>query len=238
MTYFNRPDATLDRSSNRRTVGSRLADFGDRIARAIGAMEPERLDPPDTESPVATDVEQPWEQIAAPFPAAEDGYDRAAVDRYIAGLEQQLAEHRSVAPADADVDGEIARIGEQTSAILLAAHDQAQEITRRAQTQADRLLAEAASRAMTITEQSDRRLRELDVETESVWRERTQLLDDVRHAAAALSSIAEESAARFPAEPARADTPTTADSPTIGSAQLPAEGFPLPPRPDPYPGGG
>jgi cell division septum initiation protein DivIVA len=95
---------------------------------------------------------------------------------------------------------EIERIGEQTASILVVAHDKAHETTRLAQEQADRCIADAAANAVAITVQAKERLRELDNETDSVWRERERLIEDVRVVSVALGSLATEASARFPAE--------------------------------------
>jgi hypothetical protein len=138
------------------------------------------------------------------------------------------------------------RIGEQTASILVVAHDQAHETTRQAQEQAERCVADAAANAMTITAQAKQRLRELDSETDSVWRERERLLEDVRVVSAALAALADQAAERFPA----AD-PGSAPQGTVALHMAPApeateafpmalepeatEAFQMPPEPEPEP---
>ena len=70
--------------------------------------------------------------------------------------------------------------------------------------QAERCVADAAANAVTITARAQRRLHELDAETDAVWRERERLLDDVRAVSAALAALAEQASERFPAEVAPA----------------------------------
>ncbi|MBV9050309.1 MAG: DivIVA domain-containing protein, partial [Solirubrobacterales bacterium] len=136
------------------------------------------------------------------------GYDCEAVDEYVSDLEQELieldrelAELRTRTSSSGEVQAEIERIGEQTSKILLAAHDQAQETTRRAQAEADRCISDAASNAVAITEDANRQLRQLEADKRSIRGERTRLLEDIRNLATALSSLAEDAAGRFPIEP-------------------------------------
>jgi DivIVA protein len=212
MSHFDRFTQTLDEPEKPRKVGSRLADFGDRIARAFTVTDKRAFFPPEGEGiepPYGEDAEQPWERIAARFPIALDGYDRAAVDEHLSALERELAQLRSGPRQETAVAAEINKIGEQTSTILMTAHEQAQQITRRAKLQADHSIAEAASRAMTMTQQAEQRLRQLDAETDGVWSERAQLIDDVRAVASALTRLAEESSRRFPAEPDRTPAPTS-----------------------------
>ena len=59
-------------------------------------------------------------------------------------------------------------------------------------------VADAASNAVMITAQAKSQLRELDNETDAVWRERSRLLEDARTVGAALIALAEEAAERFP----------------------------------------
>jgi cell division septum initiation protein DivIVA len=251
VSHFDRTTPTLDESEKPRTVGSRLADIGDRLARTFTATERPSFylspEPTGDDFPMPGEREQPWERIAARFPVAREGYDRAAVDEHVSELEQELAEVerqlaqvRHTGSTNTAVAEEIGRIGEQTSAILMAAHQQAQEITRRSKMQADRCVAEAATRATAMTQEAEQRLRTLDADTDSIWSERAQLIDDVRGLAGALTKLAEESMQRFPpaeaaepeqrfgpqhaapAEPEEPDVPIVpvAETPTISISRL------------------
>jgi hypothetical protein len=206
-------------------VGSRLTDFRDRISRALtnfdrgraahpsleagdpdGAGDPEAetlyeqpeplLEPPEAHQ-VIGDVTPRVED--ARFPVSALGYNRGAVEERIAALECELEELRSH-DATVSITDEIERLGEQTASILVVAHDQAHETTRQAQEQADRCIADAAANAVQMTEQAKRQLRELDSETDAVWRERARLLDDARSVGLSLIALAEEGLERFPEE--------------------------------------
>src|SRR5437588_2486940 len=79
------------------------------------------------------------------FPITRHGYDRAIVDQRFAELEQELieldhelAELQGFRPSNSEPPGEIDRLGEQISAILIAAHESAGEITRLAEAEAAR----------------------------------------------------------------------------------------------------
>ncbi len=246
MSHFDRFTPTLDEPEKPRNVGSRLADFGDRIAKAFTVTDRRAFFPPEGEGiepPFGEDTEQPWERIAARFPIALEGYDRAAVDQHLSELEHELVQLRSSPSQDTAVAAEINKIGEQTSTILMTAHEQAQQITRRAKSQADHCIAEAASRAMAMTQQSEQRLRQLDAETDAIWSERAQLIDDVRGVAGALTTLAQESARRFPAEPDRTPAPTApvpeatnpAPEPTSAPEQSPMMGSAAVPTSTPAP---
>ena len=119
-------------------------------------------------------------------------------------------------------------MGEETSAILRVAHEQASEITRRAETQADRCVQDAAANAVSMTEDAKRKLRQLDGETDAVWAERGRLIEDVRSVATALFSLAEDAADRFPEEGDRRGPAETAP-PMRAAAAAPAAAPPAMP---------
>jgi cell division septum initiation protein DivIVA len=236
MSDFDRPGATLPGPVKQRPRTSRFANLGDRLARTFGGYD---RDPDETHDWDPTDgygyaeSEEPpvWDPVGPRFPLARLGYDRDAVDEHVAELERELAELQTRAPSADVVSAEIEKIGEQTSAILTVAHDRAHEMTRQAQEQADRCLADAASNAVMITEDAKRRLRQLDSDTDAVWRERARLIEDVRSVSGALATLADDAVIRFPAEPERPDpertgvtTPDSSDAPdAVSENGVPAE---------------
>jgi cell division septum initiation protein DivIVA len=165
----------------------------------VPTEEPEMAD--TTEPPAPSDGDE-----SARFPLAPFGYNRTAVDDHVAKLERELDELRAKEAPMASITDELERIGEQTAQILVVAHDQAHETTRMAQEQAERCVADAAANAVQITADAKAKLRDLDAETDAIWRERERLLEDVRVVSAALANLANQASERFPAaEP----TPTT-----------------------------
>jgi cell division septum initiation protein DivIVA len=224
MSYFRRSDDVLQEAEDIRSPGSRWSELGGRLSRVFTVQETEGidqaglLDGEDREGDVLG--EEP--ETGGHFPVGPLGYNRAAVDQYLAEVERELQELRTRQAPAMSITEEIERLGEQTSSILVVAHDQASETTRRAQEQAtettrrarelasettrraqeqaDRCIADAASNAVAITEQAKQQLRELDSETDAVWQERQRLIEDVRGTASTLMALAEEAADRFPAE--------------------------------------
>ena len=217
MSDPDTPDATVDEPGKQRSASSRFAELGERVARRFGTVDhgadTSSGEPggewEDDESASPEPVVVARTPLAPPlvplFPTARHGYDRSAVDEHIAELEREIAGLRG-ASASA-VATEIERIGEQTAAILRTAHEQAQETTRRGQLQADHVLSAAAANAVAITEDATQQLRRLDSDTDSVWRERGRLIEDVRIIATALLALAQDAAERFPAEPEKAGPP-------------------------------
>jgi cell division septum initiation protein DivIVA len=215
MNDFDEAGVTYEEPVKRRSAGSRFGDLGDRLARTFGGVDRTKEELPawdptvELDYSVEEDVEPPFEPVAERFPIARHGYDRAAVDRHVTELEQELFQVRQRSSSPNAVAEEIDRIGEQTAAILRLAHEKATEITRAAQTQADGCLAEAASNAVLITEEAKRQLHELDAETDTVWRERARLIEDARSVATGLFALAEDAAERFPPESDRGSSPVT-----------------------------
>ena len=229
MSDFERSGMTFDEPEKRRSPGTFFADLGDRLARGFSSFDKpvdeeaawETYD--ETDQPTAAVDALPWEPGRRRFPTALHGYDREAVDAHLSALERELAEVRAQRGPAPALDEELARLGEETSAILKVAHQQAVEITRRAQSQADRCVADAAANAVAMTEEAKRNLRQLDTETDAVWAERGRLIEDVRNVATALFSLAEDAADRFPEDGERGASGATA---TVAAAALAPTGAP------------
>jgi hypothetical protein len=203
MSYFHRSDAALDEEPETEAPArSPFADFGGRVTRWFASPAREHQDDlePDLDPTYQLLAGPEAEDVAPRFALVSVGYDRMAVDRELAQLERELDELRARHEPPISITEEIERIGEQTASILVVAHDKAHETTRLAQEQADRCIADAASNAVAITAEAKERLRELDNETDLVWRERDRLIEDVRVVSAALGSLADEATTRFPAE--------------------------------------
>jgi cell division initiation protein len=204
-----RAGVTYDEPTRRRSPGTFFADIGDRLARGFNSFdrpqpdeqewEPcEELDQPTA----AVETVPPTEPSRKRFPTALHGYDRDAVEDYIDGLEHEIGQMAAKLSAQRSptsaIEAELARVGEETSAILRVAHEQAAEITRRARIEADRCVQDAAANAVAMTEDAKLKLRQLDSETDAVWAERVRLIEDVRNVATSLFSLAEDASDRFP----------------------------------------
>ena len=106
----------------------RFGDLGDRLARVFP-----RQRRAEEESTVAVleetveftppDVQATPEWTGPQFPRAWPGYHRPVVDQYIADLELELDALRAERVPDARAREEIASVGDETSAILVVAHE-------------------------------------------------------------------------------------------------------------------
>ena len=221
MALYENRSLVLERGINRRPhralwpVGKRV------VALLLGTAEPGPRETPDGGSgpvpdpPDGRSVPAPGEaptadhRLRGRFPLVMRGYNRTAVDDYVAELEQELfAVDRDLAAlrgggAVADeVASELKRLGEQTSAVLLTAHQQRDEILRKAQEQADRCVAEATATANALTAKCEQRLRELNAQNDAAQGERARLLEDLRTISTALVEVADSADARFSSEAA------------------------------------
>jgi cell division septum initiation protein DivIVA len=211
MNNFHRPHGGLQEAdAPEDAVRSPFSDLAGRFANWMTGAD--RL-PMDETAPVPEPVRGNGDEPAGTsggedltrFPLAPFGYNRTAVDEHLASMERELDDLRAEHPPTASITDELERIGEQTASILVVAHDQAHETTRLAQEQAERCLADAAANAVQMTAEAKAKLRDLDAETDAVWRERERLLEDLRVVSAALANLANQASARFPAaEPASA----------------------------------
>ncbi|HSO98335.1 MAG TPA: hypothetical protein VLP43_05235 [Solirubrobacteraceae bacterium] len=144
------------------------------------------------------------------FPVVLRGYDRVAVDAYVARTSELLAELRLAHSPDAAVRRALERVGEQIAGILQRAHDTAAEITtgsRReaenrlieARREAEDRLIEARREAEGIVAAARARLEEIDVETDRVWAERERIVEEIRGLANELLGLSQS--AGMPTEP-------------------------------------
>jgi cell division initiation protein len=241
MGDFDRHSAVLSEPVQRRSrlaeLGDRLAGafsppnhrpfselhgHADRSAVAAGraaTVAGARADRPAADSPTEAWDEPPaWDDSPPRFQFARDGYDRSAVDEYVSDLEQELnaldkeiVKLRAQSSQPSEVSSEIQRVGEQTSAILIAAHEQAQQTTREAQEQADKCITDAAAKALAMTKEAKEELAAFGGEKESLRQERGRLIGDLRRLSTALATLADEADQRPPASE-EADQPRTAEA--------------------------
>lgn len=218
----NEPGTALEPPLVRRTA-ERFANLGDRLARSLPAAvraEPPANDIGEPDYPFDDDQETAWYEVVPRFPMARSGYECSAVDEHVAGLEQELAELdrelatlRAQTPVKDEVAAEIERIGHETSAILVAAHDSARETTRQAQEQADRCLADAAASALAMTQEATRKREEIEKDIERLNGERSRLLSDLEALAGQLGTVARQGRERKFGNHGPAATPAPVPAP-------------------------
>jgi hypothetical protein len=167
---------------------------------------------PDDPVPVVADVD---------FPLVLRGYDRIAVDAYVRRTSQLVAELQATRSPEAAVRRALERVGEEVSGILQRAHETAERITAKSRGDAEDRLEVARQEAAALTAAAERRVKELDTETDRIWAERHRIVEDARLLASELLTLADSAAARFPAE----EPPAGAQPPFAAAHDEPAEVF-------------
>ena len=153
---------------------------------------------PETAGP-STDLQTMGAELRrVEFPTGVWGYERHAVDAYVARVGGFVDEAVTLRQPDGAVRDALARVGEETSAVLQRATEVAEDITARSQTQADDRVARAEREATAIKEAAEAQARELDAEIEHLWSERTRLLGEMERIAGELAALAKDADRRFP----------------------------------------
>ncbi len=151
-------------------------------------------------APLATMPDDPVSLTADPhFPVAIRGYDRIAVDAYVKQTSQLVAELQATRSPEAAIKRALERVGEQISGILQRAHDTAEQITAQSRSEAEDRLEAARREAARITAAAEQRLKDLDADTDRIWAERRQIVEDTRELAGQLLGLTDSAAERFPA---------------------------------------
>jgi len=152
-------------------------------------------------APLANLPDDPVPSVAdVDFPIALRGYDRMAVDAYVRQTSQLVAELQATRSPENAVRRALERVGEEVSDILKRAHDTASQITAQSRSDAEDRLEAARGEAAEVSAGAERRLRELDVETDRIWAERHRIVEDARTLAEQLLVLAQSAAERFPAD--------------------------------------
>jgi DivIVA domain-containing protein len=126
-------------------------------------------------------------------------------DEILASVKAQAAE--LLVNVSTEADG----IKAEAQNLIAKARTEAEDILARSRLEADNTLARSRAQAeehrqqqqeelAALREEAEARMRELQADTEAVWKERGQLLDDIRGTASALLDAANAAAARQSAE--------------------------------------
>ena len=105
-----------------------------------------------------------------------------------------------IAKARAEADDAVAKAKAEADGILAEANAQAQDSLARSRAEADERLQLSQAELATLRDQAELRMREIQADTEAMWKERGELLDDIRGMASSLVDSAAAAAARFPTQ--------------------------------------
>ena len=126
------------------------------------------------------------------------GYDRNAVDKYVADVAKIVAELETTQLRENVVQRALDEVGEQTSSILQRAHQTAEEIETRSQSQAEGRLQRAEREAELLRRDAERYAEELAAETQRLWEDRVRLIEDMRQLADQVLGVADDALERLP----------------------------------------
>ncbi len=176
-------------------------------------------------------LEQAGEKVQGLLQAARD-----AAEEITASARQEADESTARAKAEAaelvvNTSAEADRVKAETDELIANARTEAGDTVAKAKAEADEMRADARAEAenalararaeaderfqrleeelAALREEAETRMRELQADTEAVWKDRCQLLDDIRGMARSLADAADAAAARFPRrEPAGPENET------------------------------
>jgi DivIVA domain-containing protein len=131
------------------------------------------------------------------FPTAVRGYDRRAVDDFLADLRNVVAELEARQTREGVVQKALDELGEQTAGILQRAHETADEIAARSRAQADGRLQRAEREAEIVRREADEYSEQVVADTRLLWDERQRLIEDIRQLADAVLATADDAIERL-----------------------------------------
>jgi DivIVA domain-containing protein len=130
------------------------------------------------------------------FPIVLRGYDRQAVDDYVAEIAQLVAELEATQLRESVVQRALDEVGEQTSSILQRAHEAAEEIAARSRAQAEGRIQRAEREAEILRRDADEYAEQVVVDTKRLWEERQRLLEEIRGLADEVLATADDALER------------------------------------------
>ena len=166
------------------------------------------------------------------FPLAVRGYDRAAVDDFVAQVRALVADLEAGQTREGVVQKALDQVGTETASILQRAHETADEIAARSRAQADGRLQRAEREAELIRREAEEYSERVVVDTRLLWDQRQALIEDLRQLADAVLATADDAIERvkMPDPLAADEEPVTAEEEPLslrrvlsrsGSARLP-----------------
>ena len=126
------------------------------------------------------------------------GYDRAAVDAYVASVVEIVSELESTQLRENVVQRALDEVGEQTSSILQRAHETAEEIETRSRSQAEGRMQRAEREAEILRRDAERYAEELASETQRLWEDRIRMIEEMRQLADEVLGVADDALERLP----------------------------------------
>lgn len=181
-------------------------------AEAPTQEAPQRQTPPRRPARATARRKAALDQVRdVTFPIGFRGYDRDAVDAYVAKVSQLVTELEATQAREGVVQRALEEVGEQTSGILQHAHDTAEEITSSARAQAEGRMQRAKREGNEIRQEAERYAQEMQAQTAGLREERMKLIEEIRQFADEILGVADDALERLPEADAEPAAPEGAD---------------------------
>ena len=133
--------------------------------------------------------------------SAEADRMKTEADALMADAKRQADE--TVAKAKAEAEQIVATAKTEAEDLRARTHAEVEDLRARTQSEADELLRRSQEQVTSLEESAKARMRDIQADTEKAWKERGELLEDIRGMANTLVELAGAAANRFPSgEPA------------------------------------
>jgi DivIVA domain-containing protein len=169
------------------------------------------------------------------FPIVLRGYERAAVDAYVAEVSQLVAELEATQLRESIVQRALDEVGEQTSGILQRAHETAGEIAAQSRSQAEGRLQRAESEAEVIRREAEKEAEHVRLDTRRLWETRKRLIEEMRQFADETLGVADDALDRLREPPPEEPEDGPAEEAAAASSEPPAPGPDGASEPEPGP---
>ncbi len=125
------------------------------------------------------------------------GYEREAVDRYVASVIELITELEATQTREGTVQRALEEVGEQTSRILQQAHESAEEISSHSRAQAEGRLARAEREAEQMISEAEAEAQRIRTDARGVWQQRTRLIEELRRLSDEVLTVADDALERL-----------------------------------------
>lgn len=145
------------------------------------------------------------------------GYEREAVDRYVAQVIELITELEATQTREGTVQRALEEVGEQTSSILQRAHETAEEITSSSRAQAEGRLAGAERDAQQMVADAEIEAQRIRTDARGVWQQRSRMIEELRRLSDEVLTMADDALDRL--DPPGDESTTGAIEPTTSEAE-------------------
>ncbi len=142
------------------------------------------------------------------------GYEREAVDRYVASVIELITELEATQTREGTVQRALEEVGEQTSRILQQAHESAEEISSHSRAQAEGRMARAEREAEQMVADAEAEAQRIRTDARGVWQQRSRLIEELRRLSDEVLTVADDALERIePPEEHKAGQPPQPEPP-------------------------